>query len=72
MEYVRVTFPTSRFVYIDGEQAGRTNEVLRIEAGAHVFDLGRLANYTPESVELAVEATTPLAPLVLAFARKAA
>jgi hypothetical protein len=70
MEYVTVTFPTSRFVYIDGEQGGRTNEVLRIEAGTHVFELGNLANYEPASLEVAVEGTTVLAPLVVAFARK--
>jgi hypothetical protein len=69
MEFVTVTFPTSRFVYIDGEQGGRTNEVLRVEAGTHVFDLGPLANYEPASQELAVEDTTVLAPLVVAFAK---
>ncbi len=71
MEYVNVTFPTSRYVYIDGEQGGRTNAVLRIEAGSHVFDLGNLANYAPESQELVVQGTTALSPLVVAFAKKA-
>ena len=71
MEFVKVSFPTSRFVYIDGEQSGRTNAVLRIEAGTHIFDLGQLVNYEPESQECAVEGTTVLAPLVVAFAKKA-
>lgn len=71
MEYVKVIFPTTRYVYIDGEQGGRTNAVLRIEAGTHVFDLGNLANYAPESQEVVVEGTTVLAPLVVAFAKKA-
>jgi hypothetical protein len=71
MEYVTVSFPTSRFAYIDGEQAGRTNTVLRVEAGTHVFDLGNLANYEPASQECGVEGTTVLEPLVVAFARKA-
>ena len=70
MEFVKVTFPTNRFVYIDGEQGGRTNVVLRVEAGTHAFDLGNLRNYEPESQEIAVEGTTVLAPLVVAFARK--
>jgi hypothetical protein len=69
MEYVKVTFSTSRFVYIDGEQGGRSNEVLRVEAGTHVFHLGPLANYEPASQELAVEDTTVLAPMVVAFAK---
>jgi hypothetical protein len=72
MEYVRISFPSSRFVYIDGEQSGRTNEVLRVEAGTHAFDLGRFANYAPAAQELAVEGTSVLAPLEVAFARKEA
>ena len=70
MEYVRVTYPTGRLVYIDGEKSGRTNEVLRIDAGTHVFDLGKMANYEPASQEIAVEGTTVLVPLVVAFTRK--
>jgi len=70
MEFVKVTYPTDRYVYIDGEQGGRTNSVLRIEAGTHVFDLGKLANYEPASQEVAVEGTSVLAPMLIAFARK--
>ena len=70
MEYVKITYPTSRFVYIDGENGGRTNEVLRIDTGTHEFDLGNLPNYEPASQEIAVEGTTPLAPMVIAFTKK--
>ncbi len=70
MEYVRVTYPTDRLVYIDGEKSGRTNEVLRIDAGTHIFDLGKMANYEPASREIAVEGTTVLVPMVVAFTRK--
>ncbi len=68
MEYVKVAFPSRRFVY--GEQSGCTNTVLRVEAGTHAFDLGNLANYDPESQELVVEGTTVLEPLVVAFNKK--
>ncbi len=71
MEFVKVTFPTSRYVYVDGVQGGRTNTVLRIEAGTHAFDLGNLANYAPESQELVVEGTTVFEPLTVAFTKKA-
>jgi hypothetical protein len=47
MEYVIVKFPTDRYVYIDGEQNGHTNDVLRIDAGTHVFELGTLASCAP-------------------------
>jgi len=72
MEYVKVTFPTDRKVYIDDEDNGNTNEVLRVDAGTHVFDLGPLANYKPASrkVTLADDTTTVLEPLVIAFTRK--
>jgi len=70
MEYVKVLFPTDRLVYIDGEENGNTNEVLRIEAGTHVFELGNLANYRPASRKVTVEDTTVLEPLEIAFFRK--
>ncbi|HSM79467.1 MAG TPA: PEGA domain-containing protein [Bryobacteraceae bacterium] len=70
MEFVRVTYPTDRLVYIDGEKSGRTNNVLRIEAGTHVFDLGNLVNYEPASQEVEVEGTTVLAPMIVAFTKK--
>jgi hypothetical protein len=69
MEYVIVTFPTDRFVYIDDEQNGRTNEVLRVDEGTHVFDLGSYANYRPASRRVAVKDTAPLEPREIAFYR---
>jgi len=70
MEYVIVTFPTNRFVYIDDEQDGSTNDVLRVDAGTHVFDLGPLANYKPASRKVLVQGTTVLEPMEIAFSRK--
>jgi hypothetical protein len=70
MEYVKVTFPTDRLVYVDGEENGNTNEVLKVEAGTHVFELGNLANYRPASRKVTVEDTTVLEPLEIAFFRK--
>jgi hypothetical protein len=70
MEYVIVTFPTNRFVYIDGEQNGSTNDVLRIDAGTHVFELGNLDNYRPGSRKVLVQGTSVLEPLEVPFYRK--
>ena len=69
MEYVIVTFPTDRLVYIDDEKSGYTNEVLRVDAGTHSFDLGPVANYRPGSRNVTVKDTTPLEPRVIAFYR---
>ena len=70
MEYVIIEFPTNRLVYIDGEKNGYTNEVLRVDEGTHVFDLGPLANYRPASRSVTVSDTTPLEPREIAFYRK--
>ena len=70
MEHVIVTFPTNRLVYIDGEENGYTNDVLRVDAGTHVFELGNLANYRPASRKVLVQDTTVLEPLEVAFYRK--
>ena len=70
MEFVIVTFPTKRLVYIDGEENGNTNEVLRIDAGTHLFELGNLANYRPASRKVKVRDTTVLEPLEVPFYRK--
>ena len=70
MEFVIVTFPTNRLVYIDGEENGNTNEVLRVDAGTHVFELGNLANFRPASRKVTVQDTTVLEPLEIAFFRK--
>lgn len=70
MEYVKVTFPTKRLVYVDGEHNGSTNEVLRVDAGTHRFELGTLYNFQPRFRDELVENTTVLEPLEVAFTRK--
>ena len=70
MEFVKVTFPTKRFVYIDGEQNGNTNEVLRVDAGTHIFELGNLDNFRPAQRKVMVKDTTVLEPLEVPFFRK--
>ena len=70
MEYVKVTFPTNRLVYINGEKGGYTNDVLRLAAGTHEFTLGQLKNYEPESQEIEVDGTTVLEPLEVVFTKK--
>jgi len=70
MEHVIVSFPTNRLVYIDGEENGSTNEVLRVDAGTHVFELGNLENYRPASRKVEVKDTTALEPLEIKFFRK--
>ena len=70
MEYVKVTYPTNRLVYIDGEQNGVTNDVLRVDAGTHIFELGHLDNFRPASRKVLVQDTTLFEPMEVAFHRK--
>ena len=71
MEFVIVTYPPAqRSVFIDGVLTGSTDEVLQMDAGTHVFDLGDPADYDPESRKVVVEGTSILVPMRLAFTRK--
>ena len=70
MEYVIVRFATRRLVYIDDEQNGYTNDVLRVDAGTHVFSLGNLDNFRPAQRTVTVEDTSVLEPLEMKFFRK--
>ena len=70
MEYVKVTFPTRRLVYIDDEECGYTNKVLRVDAGTHLFSLGNVANFRPASRKVTVADTSVLEPLEVKFFRK--
>ena len=69
MEFVVISFPTERFVYIDGKQNGRTNKSVRVDAGSHLFDLGSLKNYEPESQIVVVSGTTVLDPKEIVFTK---
>jgi len=70
MEFVKVTYVTDRRVNIDGQEGGRTNEVLRVDEGTHAFDLGKPADYEPATRRILVTETTVLQPLIVAFTRK--
>jgi hypothetical protein len=67
MEYVIVRYPTRRLVYIDDEENGTTNDVLRVDAGTHVFTLGNLDNFRPAQRSVTVEDTSVLEPLEIKF-----
>jgi hypothetical protein len=65
MEYVVISYPTSRHVRIDGQLAGKTNDTLMVERGHHVFDLAEPADYKPQSVEKIVPRTTVVMPFFI-------
>jgi hypothetical protein len=65
MEYVVIKWSTNRKVRIDGQDAGFTNATLLVEKGHHIFDLGDPQDYLPVSVNMVVERTTSIGPLVI-------
>jgi hypothetical protein len=65
MEFVVVSYPTSRNVRIDGEILGKTNDTHSVEQGHHIFDLGDPHDYKPDSVEMDIENTTSIKPLII-------
>lgn len=67
MEHVIVVFSQDRAVFIDGKENGRTNEILRIGTGIHVFDLDEPKNYSPDEIEKAVDNTSAINPLEITF-----
>jgi len=65
MEYVVVEYPDDREVCVDGQVAGQANDTLMIERGHHEFDLGDPKDYQPASLEINVQDTTPVGPLII-------
>ena len=68
MEYVNVNFPTRRRVYIDEEENGYTNQVLRVDAGTHCS--ASAVQFPAASRKLTVKDTTASKPLRIGFRRK--
>lgn len=74
MEYVIVTYPVKRPVYVNDKLACHTNQVFRLGAGTHRFTLGPSdeppADCDPVFLEVVVEGTNALRPLKIDFVEK--
>ena len=60
MEFVLVTFPTLRAVRLDGAQQGQTGQIIGVQRGTHLFDLGTPQDYTPPLVQTVVANTSQI------------
>jgi hypothetical protein len=67
MEFVRVTFGTTRSVRVDGAVRGQTNDIIRMQAGTHSFDLGTPKDYSPSRIMTQVTGTSLPSPMVITF-----
>lgn len=67
-QYVVVTFPDKRDVYIDGKKTGSTGDLLAIrESGTYAFTLGEPVDYQPSRIEIFVNGTTVQKPWEVKF-----
>lgn len=69
MEYIIVTYPQTRTVFIDGEENGETGERLRVEEGKHTVNLGDPRDYKPKWRRPTVTGTTTVHPMIIEFER---
>ena len=67
MEFVIVFFRESRTVLIDGNEAGSTNETLRVGQGFHTFSLTGQADFTPLEQTVKIANTTQVGPQGVSF-----
>jgi hypothetical protein len=66
-EYVHVQGPDGFRVFVDGGECGDTNTVIFVDTGTHIFSL--IEDVTlPECVEVCVQDTSDLRPLVILLA----
>lgn len=68
-QYVIVSFPEDRTVFVDGTPCGRTNVVITVQRGTHTFMLGDPQDYSPSSITQLVAGTTHATPLQLTFTK---
>ena len=66
-EFIRVNYATDRRVFVNGEELGRTNEILESGSGPFRVDLGTPVTYTPQFRRVSPSGTTSDAPLDVAF-----
>ena len=71
MEYIVVTFPDLRTVYIDGEENGNTGVRLRVQEGTYTINLGDPRNYRPKWRRAIVTGTTAIKPMEIVFEKDA-
>ena len=67
VQFVFVTYPRVRDVFIDGRRSGQTNDLLTVREGEQEFSLGKPVDYQPSSKVVVVTGTTSSTPQELEF-----
>ncbi|MDQ6612405.1 MAG: hypothetical protein M3Y64_08225 [Gemmatimonadota bacterium] len=69
-EFIRVNYATDRRAFVNGEELGRTNEILESGSGPFRVDLGVPTTYDPSFRRVSPSGTTADAPLDVDFTPK--
>jgi hypothetical protein len=69
VEWIKVTFPAVRDVFIDDRLVGATNKLLLTREGRQKIDLGPDGGYRPRSKHITVTDTAADDPKIVEFTR---
>lgn len=69
IEWIKVAYPFTRDVFIDGELSGTTNVPLAVP-GTQRVDLGKPVDYTPRRRTVTVANTSETNPATITFSPK--
>jgi hypothetical protein len=67
LEWIKVLYPRTRDVYVEGVLCGVTNKVLAVAPGRQRVDLGTPLDYTPSRRTVTVSGTSPSRPCEITF-----
>lgn len=67
MQWIKVLYPFTRDVYVDGELCGRTNHVMAVGSGTQRIDLGSPVDYAPPRRIVTVTGTSQARPREIVF-----
>lgn len=70
IEYLIVSYPRVRDVFISGAMVGVTNEIIRVRRGTMSVHLGQPIDYRPGQASVKVSDTTEDAPKIVTFRPK--
>ena len=70
MEWVMVTYPRTRDVFVDDELCGQTNVLMAVGPGTQRIDLGVPLDYVPRQRVVTVTGTSPGVPREVPFLPK--
>jgi hypothetical protein len=67
IDYLVVTYPRFRDVFVSGIRSGTTGERIRLRPGTKTIDLGEPRDYKPLKRKVTIQGTTPSNPRMVEF-----